>query len=90
MFMTHSIPDRSLAAYFCSIPILCGEGEVLHTAKNGKSRAFGWAPALVFAMTSKQGYNSVGLSPRGFILWRPGPVNSSGSYSSAKIGVLPL
>lgn len=83
--MTHSIPDRSLAAYFCRIPILCGENEVSHIAKNGKSGASGWASALVFAMPNKQGNNAVG-----FMLQRPDPVNSSDSQLSAKTEVLPL
>lgn len=83
--MTHSIPDRSLAAYFCRIPILCGENEVSHIAKNGKSGASGWASALVFAMPNEQGNNAVG-----FMLQRPDPVNSSDSQLSAKTEVLPL
>lgn len=53
VFTTCNIPDRSLAPHFHSIPGLCGESEVSHAAKNGKSGDFARGPAIVCAVPSE-------------------------------------
>lgn len=92
MFMTHGIPDGSLAPHFHSIPGLCGEGEISHAVKNEKSGGFHWGPAIVSAVPSECEARTL-YDPLLRDLhcgWKPDPANHSGSYVSAKIKVIPL